>query len=92
MTSATVTTDAKIAAVRAHALRCYNRGWDVIVDAYTDQEIADLTKSARSGRGAIGIMAWEVFEHKRVVREAREQADGIDARLDRSWARYQGLA
>ena len=87
----TLSTEAKVAAVRAHALRCYNRGWDIVVEAYSDQEIADLTKTARSARGAIGIMAWEVFEHKRVVREAREQADGIDASLDRAWAQYQGL-
>lgn len=87
----TLSTEAKVAAVRAHALRCYNRGWDIVVEAYSDQEIATLTKTARSARGAIGIMAWEVFEYKRVVREAREQADGIDASLDRAWAQYQGL-
>ena len=88
----TMTTDQKVAAVKAHALRNYNRGWDVIVEAYTDQEIGDLTAKARSARGAVGIMAWVVYDHKQVVREAREQADGIDARLDRSWAMYQGLA
>jgi len=44
-----------VEAVKAHALEHYNddNGWDEIVEAYTDEEIAQELGNARTTRGAI---------------------------------------
>ena len=44
-----------IAAVRAHALANYNRnGWDNVVEAWGDGDIANVIGNSTSARGAIG--------------------------------------
>ena len=42
-----------IAAIRNHANKNYSRGWDVVVECYTDGEIADVIGRARTVKGAL---------------------------------------
>lgn len=47
----------QVQAVRAHAIEHYTEGWDVIVEAYTDEEIAaELTDVSTCGE-AIAVIA-----------------------------------
>ena len=63
-----------VEAVKAHALAHYNDGgWDVIVECYTDAEIADQIGGARTVKGALakfrdGVSIW-----------ADRQADAINS-------------
>lgn len=44
-----------VAEVKAHALAHYNDGgWDVVVECYDDDMIADVIGKARTPKGAIG--------------------------------------
>jgi hypothetical protein len=48
----------KIAAVRAHALDHYNKGgWDILVECWSDDEIAECFGDVRDCRGAIRACA-----------------------------------
>lgn len=55
--SAAATREEMIAAVRRHAIEIYARGWDEVVEAWTDEEIAEQIGGARSCKGAIRKMA-----------------------------------
>jgi mannitol/fructose-specific phosphotransferase system IIA component (Ntr-type) len=46
-------TDALIATVRAHAEANYDKGWDLIVEAYTDAEIIEQLGNATTPEQAI---------------------------------------
>jgi hypothetical protein len=47
-----------IKAVREYAVANYNTGaWDIIVEAYTDSELAELVHKCRTGAGAIAKVA-----------------------------------
>lgn len=47
-----------IDAVKAHALDHYSTGgWDYIVECWSDADIADAIKGARSSRHAIALVA-----------------------------------
>ena len=46
-----------IAKVRAHATENYSSGWDVVVECYTDEEIAEVIGRARTTIGAIAKFA-----------------------------------
>jgi hypothetical protein len=56
-----VTLEEMIAAVKAHARKNYNKGWDVIVECYSDSEIAAEIaaeiKGAKTTKGAINKVA-----------------------------------
>lgn len=67
-----------VAAVRAHALANYDGGWDVIVEAYEDSEIAELIGKARTEKGAIKKVAAVVD----VRREAAENAGWSEAQRE----------
>ena len=45
----------RVEAVKAHAAEPanYERGWDVIVETFTDEEIAEEVKGCRTDAGAI---------------------------------------
>jgi DNA-binding LytR/AlgR family response regulator len=46
-----------IDAVRAYAIAHYQRdGWDYVVESYSDSQIADLIKTARTAVGAIKMV------------------------------------
>ena len=46
-----------ITAVRQHAEKNYARdGWDYVVECYSDEEIADIIKTARTPAGAIKMV------------------------------------
>jgi hypothetical protein len=53
----TAKTDAMIQAVREHATAHYAEGWDIITEATTDAELAELIGAARTSRGAIDNVA-----------------------------------
>jgi len=57
--------------VRAHAEANYEKGWDVVVEAYTDGEIAEAIAGAKTKLGAIRKLAPVVRYH----RERREEAE-----------------
>jgi hypothetical protein len=43
-----------IAAVKQHAVEHYEQdGWDIVVECYSDAELADIIKRARTAAGAI---------------------------------------
>lgn len=52
-----------VAAVKAHALERYENGWDIVVEAMTDEEIADRIKRCTTTKGAIKKLATEVQIH-----------------------------
>ena len=58
-----------IAAVRQHAEKNYERdGWDYVVECYSDEEIADIIKTARTPTGAIKMMRAQV-KHRAEYRD-----------------------
>lgn len=60
-----------IAAVRAHALANYESdGWDFVVEAFDDEQVADAIGTARTARAAIKNVARAV----RDVHEYRSEA------------------
>lgn len=62
-----------IAGVRAHAVMNYHTGaWDVIVEAYSNSELAELVKTCRTEAGAIAKVAKvvELFTERRAPHDA----------------------
>ena len=47
-------------AVKKHAIANYEKdGWDIVVESYSDNDIAELVKTARTINGAIRMVrAW----------------------------------
>lgn len=61
---------ALVAAVRAHAIRNYNRsGWDIVVETMTDEDIAALLGKARTEQGAIKV----VLDHVLPAHQMRQE-------------------
>lgn len=53
--------DPRVIAVKDHAIEHYEQGgWDIVVEAYEDEEILDVIKRTRSNAGAIKKMASRV--------------------------------
>ncbi len=42
--------------IKAHAKRNYTRGWDTVVECYSDAEIAKIVGNATTERGAMAKM------------------------------------
>ena len=62
-----------IKAVREHAIANYNVGaWDIIVEAYTDPELAETVKTCRTAAGAIAKVAKvvELYRERRAPHDA----------------------
>ena len=58
-----------IAAVRQYAEKNYERdGWDYVVECYSDEEIADIIKTARTPAGAIKMVRAQV-KHRAEYRD-----------------------
>lgn len=58
-----------VAAVMQHAEKNYEReGWDYVVECYSDEEIADIIKTARTPAGAIKMMRAQV-KHRAEYRD-----------------------
>jgi len=47
-------------AVRDHALRYYEQGWDVLIECYDDQDILDMIQDATTPNAAIQLVAEEL--------------------------------
>ena len=48
-------------AVKAHALANYERdGWDIVIECYSDDDIAAIIKKARTPAGAIKMVRAEI--------------------------------
>ena len=59
-----------VAAVKKHALEHYEEsGWDILVEAWTDEEIAEELKHCRTIAGAIRKMGGIVGSHDRYRKE-----------------------
>ncbi len=52
-----ITLKALVAAVKAHAERCYSKGWDEVVEAWEDDEIAEVVRRCTTIDGAIRKMS-----------------------------------
>lgn len=63
-----------IAAIREHAIRHYEGGWDVVVEAMTDDEIADQIKWCESAEGAIRKLGRMVRDYAAYTAEIRATA------------------
>lgn len=65
-------------AVKAHALAHYNDGgWDVIVEAWTDQEIAEVIGQACTVHGALQL--FKPLVSIWADRQADAAVEGVDA-------------
>jgi hypothetical protein len=60
--------------VKEHALAHYEEGWDVIVEAFDDADIADLVGLARTSKGAIAKVAEYVGIRESYAAEIRATA------------------
>ena len=61
--------------VRAHAEANYEKGWDIVVEAYTDGEIAEAIAGAKTKLGAIRKLAPVVRYHYERRKEAEAYRD-----------------
>jgi hypothetical protein len=64
--------DDLIKAVRAHAVKNYSKGWDLIVEATTDPELAEMIGKAKTVTGAIRKVGYVVRVN--AAREAEVKA------------------
>ena len=53
-----------IKAVKDHATKNYNKGWDIIVECYSDDEISEKLGGAKTKAGAIAKFGAIVSAHK----------------------------
>ena len=50
-----------VEAVKAHALENYERdGWDFVIECYSDADIAEIIKTARTPAGAIKMASAKI--------------------------------
>ena len=63
-------TSSLIAAVKAHAIENYDNGWDVVIETFTDSEIAEQIEGSTTAADAISQMR----EYVELYSEAREAA------------------
>ena len=73
-----VTKNELVAAVRAHAVRHYDEGWDVVVESWSDEEILEVIQWASYARGAINLMGTKVKRHN-LVRHDVQAAQEVGA-------------
>jgi len=50
----------QIEQIRAHALANYESGWDVVVEAYSNDEIAEVLKEHNDVQGAIAAIQRDI--------------------------------
>ena len=65
--------EALVAAVRAHAVKHYSNGWDVVVESWSDDEIHEVVRYATFPRGAINLMARKVKASSEVRDEQNQR-------------------
>lgn len=58
-----MTTEQLVKEVKAHALRNYRRGWDTVVECYSDDDIARIIGGATTLRGAMAKMRAEFLPY-----------------------------
>jgi cellobiose-specific phosphotransferase system component IIB len=61
--------------VRAHAEANYEKGWDIVVEAYTNGEIAEAIAGAKTKLGAIRKLSPVVKYHEDRRKEAEAYRD-----------------
>lgn len=64
MAQETKTTEELVQHVKAHALRNYERGWDTVVECYSDEDIAKVIGNATTERGAMAKMRAHYLPYK----------------------------
>jgi hypothetical protein len=47
----------RVQAVKAHALKNYEQGWDTVVECYDTVEIEEVVRTAKTIKGAIWLMS-----------------------------------
>jgi hypothetical protein len=68
------TTDELVAYVKQTALANYESGWDVVVEAFTDEEIAEQIGGAKTQAGALRQFSVIVAVHRE--RTAYAESEG----------------
>ena len=64
-----------IDAVRAYSIAHYEKdGWDYVVECYSDAQIEEIIKTARTAAGAIKMMRAEVRPHAEYRAEIQAEA------------------
>jgi hypothetical protein len=88
-----------VEAVRDHALRYYEQGWDVLIECYDDQDILDMIQDATTSKAAIQAVADELGIQARPLSGfivMNRDVDGISGRAYQSFRlaaeRYQDMS
>ena len=64
-----------VKAVKAHALANYEKeGWDIVVECYSDSDIAEIIKTARTPAGAIKMARAKIKPHADYRSEIQNEA------------------
>lgn len=53
MAAVKATTEEMVAGVRAHAYKHYSKGWDIIIECYTNEEIIAEIGGSKTVAGAV---------------------------------------
>ena len=64
MAQETKTTAELVQHIKAHALRNYEKGWDTVVECYSDEDIAKVIGNAATERGAMAKMRTHYLPYK----------------------------
>jgi hypothetical protein len=88
-----------IEAVRDHALRYYEQGWDVLIECYDDEDILDMIQDATTSKAAIQAVADQLGIQARPLSGfivMNRDVDGISGRAYQSFRlaaeRYQEMS
>lgn len=74
MAQETKTTAELVQHVKAHALRNYEKGWDVIVECYSDADITKIIGNATTERGAMAKMRAHYRPYKSYAEDIKATA------------------
>lgn len=66
---------ARVDAVKDHALRNYEKGWDVVIETMTDWDIAAIIEGTSTTKGAIWKVSCEIGPFVEYRREIVATAD-----------------
>ncbi len=63
-----------VEAVKAHALKNYEKGWDTVIECYDYNDIVEMIGKARTCRGAIRLAAAFIKPYNDYAAEIRATA------------------
>lgn len=69
-----MTTEQLVKEVKAHAQRNYTKGWDTVVECYSDADIAKIIGEASTLRGAMAKMRADLMPYLAHANEIKSTA------------------